>query len=237
MKKHYNLNRSYFLAALVMVFMLSSCQKSSYEEQTFDDVFDTSQIQTLNSSIENAKSLNDLPAELADESLDVPEGLETMSATEMSSFLEKNLILSDTEISLLLKNDSKTYLEVIDRICSLPPQVAALNYNFSKVKESSLNKFTLVQKQNLVNFYSNDYYSAIKELQNYMNAMIIKPLKNVQQLGNNSSTLKSAQAKPEPAPFVGYVLIVSNNIYDMWWYYSGDGKRTKHKGAAGSFPG
>lgn len=236
MKNHYNLTRSCFLALLVLVSVFTSCQKS-IRNQTFDDVFDTSQIQSLNLSVENAQTLDDLPAEFADGSMDVPTGLEEFTAADMISYLEKNLTLSNTEISLLLKNDSKTYLEVIDRICSLPPQVAALNYDFSNVKKSSMSKYVLLQKENLENFYSNDYYSAIKELQNYMKTSIIRPLNNMQTLVNNSNTLKSAQMKPKPKPFVEFVLITSNNIWDMWWHYTTDGKRTKHKGAAGSFPG
>lgn len=236
MKNHYNLNRSSFLAFLVMVFVFASCQKS-IRIQTFDDVFDTSQIQALNSSVEQAKTLDDLPAEFADGSMEVPTGLEEFTAADMISYLEKNLTLSNTEMNLLLKNDSKTYLEVIDRICSLPPQVTALNYDFSAVKKSSMNKYVLLQKENLENFYSNDYYSAIKELQNYMKTSIIRPLNNMQTLVNNSTALKSAQMKPKPAPFVEFVLITSNNVWDMWWHYTTDGKRTKHKGAAGSFPG
>lgn len=240
------MKKQILIRTMVVALMLSSavfftaCQKTN-EVQTFNDVFNTSKIQTLNRLIENSSSLSDLPSELRQIDIAVPEALKNIQIADMISAYEKNVKLSNSEIDLLLKNDITTYLNVIDRISGMPVQLKELNLNFKELKSSSLNKYLLVQKQEPDQYYLDDYYHSVIELQNYMKDYVIQPLRNFNTLIEKSSTLKSTQKDQivETAT-VTYVLITSNNNWDMWWTYTQDGNkknRTKHKGSAGSFPG
>ncbi|HAQ19830.1 MAG TPA: hypothetical protein DCR40_11435 [Prolixibacteraceae bacterium] len=228
---------------VVMALMLSNtvfftaCQKTN-ETQTFNDVFNTSKIQTLNNLVENSSSLSDLPSEFQQIEIAVPEAIKNIQIADLIMTYEQNIKLSNSEIDLLLKNDIATYLDVIERISGLPAQIKALNLNFTEVKNSSLNKYLLVQKQEPDQYYLDDYYHSVIELQNYMKDFVIQPLRNFNALVEKSATLKSAMTKPDPT--ITYQLIVSNNNWDMWWTYTTVGKKiikTKHKGAKGSFPG
>lgn len=231
---------------VVMALMLSNtvfftaCQKTN-ETQTFNDVFNTSKIQTMINLVENSSSISDLPSEFRQIDIAVPEALKNIQIADMIRVYEQNIKLSDSEIDLLLKNDITTYLNVIDRISGMPAQLKDLNLNFKELKSSSLNKYLLIQKQEPDQYYLDDYYHSVIELQNYMKDYVIQPLRNFNNLIEKSATLKSAQRDMvvETAT-VTYILITSNNNWDMWWTITQDGdkkSRTKHKGSAGSFPG
>jgi hypothetical protein len=146
-------------------------------------------------------------------------------------------MLSSQEIDLLLKNDSKTYIDVINRMGSLPANIARLKIDFSEVKSSGLNKYLLVQKAETDNFYSDDYYSAVLAMKYYIQSKVIEPMNTLKKAvitippGNGGDQ----DVHSDVLPYLK--LITSNNNWDMWWAYWGDGTRTKHKGAAGSFPG
>lgn len=215
----------------------TACQKSE-ESQTFNDVFNTAKIQNLNDLVASSTSLADLPSEFQQVGISIPDELYNITITDMIASYEKNIELSSSEVDLLLKNDVTTFLRVTDRMSGLPDQIKALNLDFSELKKSSLNKYLLVQKQEPDQYYIDDYYHSVLELQNYMKNYVIQPLKDFNKLVEVSATLKSAQSKPDPT--VTYQLIVSNNNWDMWWTYTVVGKKivkTKHKGATGSFPG
>jgi len=237
MKKQILFRTMVLIAVFSINVVFTACQKSE-EVQTFNDVFDTEKIQTLNDLVAQSSSLADLPAEFQQVDISIPDGLYNITIADMISSYEKNIELSGSEIDLLLKNDITTFLQVTDRISGLPVQLKALNINFNELKKSSLNKYLLVQKQEPDQYYIDDYYHSVIELQNYMKNYVIQPLKDFNILIEKSPTLKSAQKQPDPT--VTYQLIVSNNNWDMWWTYTQVGKKivkTKHKGASGSFPG
>jgi len=233
--------RTFLMIALLFscTVWMTSCQKNE-EVQTFNDVFNVEKIQTLNEVVANSASVNDLPTEFKQTDL-VNESLKSIDLNTLISSYEKNIKLSTSDVDLLLKNDIDTYLKVIDQISSLPEPLKNLNLDFSAVKSSPLNKYLLVQKQNPDQYYVDDYYTSVVELQNYMKNYVIQPLKNFQELAEKSEVLKSTAKNPVvETTTVTYVLITSNNNWDMWWTYVQVGKKikkTKHKGAAGSFPG
>ncbi len=235
--------QNFFRHGLVMALILSpaviftSCEKSTVESQTFNDVFSTEKIQSLNILIENTATLYELPGEFQQPAFSIPEGLKDIVIADLIASYEQNIKLSGSETDLLLKNDITTFLKVIDRMSGVPQQIKALNLDYSNLKSSSLNKYLLEKKQEPDQYYVDNYYQSVIELQTYMKDFVIKPLKNFNQLVEKTPALKSAQANPDPS--LTYQLIVSNNNYDMWWTYEQIGKKivkTKHKGAAGSFP-
>jgi len=223
------------VALLLMGVILFSCQKDQYI-QKFDDVFDLSGVNELNMKIENASSISDLTGEFTNVNITVPEGLQHVDLNQIIEEYKSNIKLSSTEVDMLLKNDSKTYIDVINRFGSLPAQIKDLNLNFEEVKSSPLNKYLVRQKVQTDNFYSDDYYSAILAYRNFIESEIIQPMENL----NRAMNLKSAgnsQTVTEEEVYPYYVLITSNNNWDMWWAYWNDGTRTKHKGSSGDFPG
>jgi hypothetical protein len=217
-----------FIMVFALVLLLGSCQKT-VKMQTFNDVFDISGIETLNSQLALAKTVADLPAEIGEVNFAVPEGMKNITPAEIANWYEKNIKLSNAEVDMLLKNDSKTYIDVINRMASLPPEMGIITADdFKALKNSDLNKYLLKQIDQPENFYSTDYYSAIIALQNYIKVAVIEPMNLVSSI---------ADAGNKPPIILGYKIITRNNIWDMWWVYWGDGTRTKHKGAAGSYPG
>lgn len=233
MKKHANSNTVTKIFSMMLVILLFiSCEKQEYI-QNFDDVFDVSGIEALNQKIANAADLSNT---LNGVDVKIPAGLENVTLDEMIDHYTKSVQLSTSEIDMLLKNDSKTYIDIVNRMGSLPPSVSKLKIDFSELKNSNLNQYLLVQKQETDNFYSDDYYSAILAMKYYIESMVIEPLNELKKAvitippGNPGSYVP-------PSEVPRFVLIVSNNNWDMWWAYWSDGTRTKHKGAAGSFPG
>ena len=216
---------------LIMVFALvlfmGSCQKTE-KIQTFKDVFDTSGIEELNSKMAVAKTVGDLPVELNAANFAVPEGIKNITPAEIVAWYKKNIVLTDAEVDMLLKNDSKTYMDVMNRMASFPPAMGDITADdFKALKSSDLNKYLLKQIDQPENFYSTDYYSAIVELQNFIKVAVIDPMNMVAVASDIIPT----------SIIIKYKIISQNNIWDMWWAYWSGGQRTKHKGAVGSFPG
>lgn len=222
-------------AIVTLVLIFTACEKT-YEIQTFNDVFDTSGVKALNEKITRQESINGLNDEFSKVNLTVTNALENVTLDEMLIHFRQSIELSPVEIDMLLKNDSRTYIDVINRFGSMPAQMKSITADdFKPVKSSSLNSYLLKIKDEPENFYSSDYYTAVLEMQKYIVAEVIEPM----------SVLKNAVITIPPgdedyvteATVDYYKLIVSNNVWDMWWTYWSDGTRTKHKGAAGSFPG
>lgn len=235
MKKHANFNRLSQIICFSFLILLFSCDKPEKYNQKFDDVFDVSGVEALNEKISDPGSISVLNEEFANVNLDIAGALENISLDEMLAHFNKSMELSPVEIDMLLKNNSKTYIDVINRFGSLPAQMESLAADdFKPLRQSSLNKYLLKVKAEPVYFYSTDYYTAILELQKYMKDEVIEPMnllkKAVISPGKNLPP-------PTPATILKYKIITLNNVWDMWWTYWSDGTRTKHKGGAGSFPG
>lgn len=226
-KKH----KILLLPALVC-FLFTSCVKTDVM-QTFNDVFDTSGIEVLNAKMASAKTVQDLPTEMLQVSLVVPEKFKKVSPAEIADWYSANIRLSDTEVDLLLRNDSRTYINVINRMASFPPEMGSLTAaDFKALKASSLDKYLIRVVEQPDNFYSTDYYSAVMAMQDYLKSAVINPMKSTITIPPGSGEY------PAPQVYLLYYKVISlNNIWDMWWTYWSDGTRTKHKGAAGSFPG
>jgi len=223
---------------LSLLLTVSSCQKTE-KMQTFNDIFDTSGIETLNERFRTARTVADLPLELGTAGFSVPEGIKNITPESIAAWYKKNMVLSGTEVDLLLKNDSRTYIDVINRMASFPPEMGKLkSEDFNSLKASVLNKYALKQLEETENFYSTDYYSAILALQNYLKIAVIAPMESVAGDPPVVTVPPGSGQYPNPPVYILYFkMITMNNIWDMWWTYWSDGTRTKHKGAAGSFPG
>ncbi len=235
MKKQAQL-KSWPKAIFILLFAVGifSCEKQEYI-QKFDDVFDVSGVESLNQEISRSVTIEDLSGVLGQVTLQVPQELQDVSLDEMIDHYTKSIKLTSKEIDLLLKNDSKTYLDVVNRFGSLPPKIAALNIDYKEIKTGPLNKFMVKQKAQTENFYSDDYYSAVLAYQNYIQNNVIEPISMLKK-----AAVTVPPGNPGSGPngvITGYKLITSNNNRDMWWTYWSDGKRTKHVGASGSFPG
>ncbi len=234
MKKQIPFNYAKKVMYLLFCFVfLLSCDKLE-NTQKFDDVFDISGVIELNQKIESAKTQSDLSGVFENVTLNIPDGMKDISLDEMIDHYKSNIKLSSKEIDLLLKNDSKTYIDVINRFGCLPPQIRDLNIDFGEIKSSSLNKFLVVQKSDTENFYSDDYYSAVLALQDFIKDAVIRPMSSLKSKvvtigpGNPNLVPDDDDGIPER-----YKLITSNNIWVMWWAYWSDGTRTKHRGAQG----
>lgn len=236
-------------AILVLAVMLLagiSCEKSR-DIQTFDDVFDLSGVEALNGKVMSARSADDLVKIFENTQLSVPSSLSKITLTELAEHFSRNLELTPHEVDMLLKNDSRTYIEVINRFGSMPAVVGELGAkSFESLKAGPMGEFTLKVKEEPQNFYTNDYYSAVLAMQSFISNSVVAPMKAVAAAANeNASSGKDGKTIPpgldkDPAPgavILFYKLIASNKIFDIWWTYWSDGSRTKHKGAAGSFPG
>jgi hypothetical protein len=230
-----------FLAIMVLTFgLFSSCEKT-IRTQTFDDILDVSNVEKLTSAIETAETLDNLPVAFAENSLVLPEGLNPDELGGMISFMEKNLKLSSSETDLLLKNDLDTYFEVVDRICSLPPQMESVDFDFGSLDSSDLNDYMMVSKEDPTNLYNDDYYSAIKEYQNLIQTSIIQPLKSIQAAYEKTIPLKSAQLSGNSksnSEKVKIVIIIqcqnSKEVEKKKEKDKKDKKDKKHKGSKGS---
>lgn len=235
-----HLSRMIFLLAAMAI--LLSCERTR-DIQTFDDVFDISGVEKLNYQIYNAKDFTDLSAVIGAAKIIVPESFTKVTPGQLADHISRNLILSNQEIDMLLKNDSRTYIAVINRFGSLPDVMSDISSkDFAALKASELGEYSLKVREEPQNFYSNDYYSAVLAMQTFLTSSVIAPLQAVATVSNNSNDSKKVPPglDKEPAPgstIDSFVLISSSKIWDMWWTYWSDGTRTKHKGSAGSFPG
>lgn len=229
---------SYFcrtFTALAGILLLVSCQKVD-KVQKFDDVFDISGIMDLNARIDSAKSISGLTTIIEGSGLKVTETISASKLEQMYSSLEQNIKLSETETERLLHNDPNTLLQVIERFGNLPAEFGDKNTNFEELGTSPLKKYLLVKREEPgINFYPEDYYSAVQAYRGYIENCIIKPIKKLHTI-----VLHDQNQLPNGAVFQYYVLITRNNNWDMWWSYWRFGNiiiKIKHKGGSGSFPG
>lgn len=195
----------------------TSCEKTTTEKQTFDDVFDTSQIQALNSIVENSSTLSDLPDEFNQVEIKMHDDLNNLDINNIVSSMEQKIKFSKSEVDLLLQNDVATYIKVVNRLNSLPAQLEGIEVNFPVLENSPLNKYDLIQKEELTNYYTNDYYHAALELQDYMKNKVILPLRNLNKLVENTNSLKSASTndKDDKNKCNSVVANIFKNIFDL----------------------
>ena len=114
----------------------------------------------------------------------------------------------------------------------MPPQLGKVTGDdFKAIKNSELSLYLVKQVSETENFYSTDYYSAIMALQGYLKGAIEDPWKHYKTIPPGSGEYPTGETIER------IVAISLNNIWDMWWVYWSDGTRTKHKGAAGTYPG
>jgi hypothetical protein len=238
MKKQFLFRMMVLIAVLSIQVVFTACQKSE-ETQTFDDVFNTANIQVLNELVVNSGTLSDLPAEFSEINLEVPEALNNILISDLISAMEQKVKISNSEVDLLLQNDITTYSNIVDRIGGLTIDMEVLNNAFTEVQSSSLNKYLLIQKQELNQYYEDDYYHSILELQNYMEDFVIKPLKNINKLAEKTEILKSATADKtkDDKTKKSVVVVILKNKKDMDDKYEKDKKdkkEKKHKGSKGN---
>lgn len=238
MKKQILFRTMVLIAVFSINVVFTACQKSE-EVQTFDDIFNTTNIQALNDLVVNSGTLSDLPEEFSQVDLVIPEALANIQLNDLISAMERNNKISNSEVDLLLQNDITTYSNIIDRISGLPIELEALNSTFTEVQSSSLNKYLLIQKQDLNLYYIDDYYHSILELQSYMEDFVIQPLKNINKLAENTELLKSATADKDKDNKTksSLVVVILKNKKDMDDKYEKDKKdkkEKKHKGSKGN---
>jgi hypothetical protein len=183
MKTKGNFNTTLRLTVMfALILFITSCQKSE-KIQTFNDVFNTSGIEGLNAKISEAKTLADLPMELVNATLTIPEKFNSITPAEIAGWYKENIKLTDEEIDMLLKNNSKTYIDVINRMASFPQGLGSFSADdFKGLKSSSLEKFLLKKIEEPDNFYSTDYYSAVLALRDYLECSVIEPMIELNEL-------------------------------------------------------
>lgn len=238
-------NQTLFRTLLVLTLVISpavfftSCQKTIVN-QTFDDVFNTTNIQNLNAMVEKSTILNDLPEEFQLVDASTQAALQNIQISDIINSYEKNIKISSKEIDLLLQNDIDTYIEVIERISGLPSELNALNLNLSELGNTPMSKYSLIQKQEPDEYYTDDYYTAVTELQNYMKEYIIQPLRTLNTLVENSVSLKSGSTisgndkEKEDKTKSAIIVITCKNDKDMNDAYLKDAKIKKEKKHKGS---
>lgn len=216
------------LLTISSILMLTACEKNE-KAQTFDDVFDISGVVALNKSIDNCTSVASLTSLVRDLNLDVPAKMSSSNLDDMCKALEKNLELSVEETDRLLKNDPEALLSVLTRFGELPAEFGDKNMDFSELENSKMKDYLLKQKEEPgINYYPDDYYSAIQAYRDYIEKCVIQPLKHIREI-----ELKSQDQLPEGAHFEYYVLIAMNHNWTMWWSYWRCGNniyKIKHKG-------
>lgn len=237
MKKS-NLLRTVLAMSLLLssAVYFTSCQKTN-EAQTFNDVFSTTNIQALNTLMQNSNALTDLPEEFSNVEVRVPEAL-NVQISEMITLIEKNIVLSSAEIDLLLQNDVTTYSDVVARFAGTNIPMEELDVAFTDLTSSSLNKYLLVQKQEIDQYYVDDYYHSVIELQSYMKDYVIQSLRNFNTLVENTEVLKSATTdKSNEKKKETIQVVILKNKKDMDDAYEKkvkEEKEKKHKGSKGN---
>lgn len=238
--KHQIYFRMLVLIALLLsnTVFFTSCQKTN-ETQTFNNVFNTSNIQTFNDLMQNSSTLSDMPDDFKVFDFSVADAVNNIQVSELISSLEQNIKLSSSEIDLLLQNDITTYENVIARISTLQVPSEVLNVAFTELQNSSLTKYLLIQKQDLSQYYNDDYYNSIIELQRYMKDFVIQPLRNFNTLVKNTDALKSAATdkdKDKKTKSACVVVILKNkkDMDDKYEKKAKEEKEKKHKGSKGN---
>lgn len=236
MKKLYSIKLSFHVIAVAIGLALTiSCQKPD-KTQTFEDIFDVSGIMDLNQKIDTSNSLTSLAELVKNANINVSETLTAEKVEKMYSSLEQSLQLTVSEKEKLLRNDPDALIEVLKRFGNLPPEFGDKSSKFEELEKSSINKYLLVHNGTPgLNYYPEDYYSAIQAYRRYVEKCIIWPLKKIHIV-----LLHDESQLPKHAVLMYYILITRNNNWDMWWSYWWYGctiYRIKHKGGSGSFPG
>lgn len=235
MKKFYSFRDLCKISVAGLVFLTLACQKPD-EVQTFDDIFDISGIMELNQKIDAADNLAGLSALVKDANLNVSENMTAEKVEKMYTDLETAIQLSMSEKEKLLRNDPEALMQVLTRFGNLSPEFGDKNTRFDDLKNSPISKYLLVQNGKPdIDYYPEDYYSAIQAYKRYVEKCIICPLKKIHVI-----LLHDQSELPDNAHLMYYILITRNNNWDMWWsywYYGCKIYRIKHKGGSGSFPG
>ena len=210
------------------ILMLTACDKNE-KTQTFDDVYDISGVLTLNKSIDTCTSVASLTSLVRDLKLNVPAEMSASKLEDMCKALENNLKLTDSETDRLLKNDPEALMSVLDRFGELPAEFGDRNMDFTELENSKMQTYLLKQKEEPgINYYPDDYYSAIQAYKGYIEKCVIQPLRHIITI-----ELKSQDQLPAGAHFEYYVLIAMNHNWKMWWSYWRCGNiiyKIKHKG-------
>lgn len=232
MKKHTFFNCwNKIIYLLSFVIFLVSCAKTEYIQE-FDDIFDITGVNELNQKIESAGTLDDLSGIFDNTVFQVPERIQNIGLDDLIDYYNNSIQLSSDEIDMLLKNDSRTYLAIINRFGSLPPQISDLNLDFAEIKSSHLNKYLIVQKQGIKNFYSDDFYSAVISMQDFIKNSVIGPLRNVKNMGN----LKSS--KIEFDDFSHRIIIIYTfDLHELWLTFLEGYQGNQHHGGGGGHHG
>ena len=216
------------LLTISFILMLTACKKNE-KTQTFDDVFDVSGIQALNNSIYASQSVASLTSLVSDLNLKVPVSMSSSKLEEMCTALEKKLELTDAETDRLLKNDPEALLSVLTRFGELPAEFGDKNMDFTELENSKIQDYLLKQKEEPgINYYPDDYYSAIQAYRGYIEKCVIKPLKHIRTI-----ELNCQDQLTKGASFDCFVLIAMYNNWEMWWSYWSCGNKIykiKHKG-------
>jgi hypothetical protein len=221
------------VASFAIVYF-TSCTKNE-EIQTFDDVYDVSGILALNRSIDTCQSTASLASLIKDMDMPVPSGISISRIDEMCTALQKSLELTDSETDKLLRNDPDALLSVLERFGNLPEEFGDKNMSFADLENSPMNRYRLIQKEEPgINYYADDYYSAVQEYRRFIESCVIKPLMHIRTV-----VLKDQSELPAGANFEYYVIITINHNWAMWWSYWRYGNtiyKIKHKGGASSVP-
>ena len=179
-----NCFRSYchVFVTILAVLLFTSCEKHE-KAQTFEDVFDVSGINTLNQSIESSSSVAGLASIVQDISLTVPDAISVSKLDEICTMLENKMELTDSETDKLLKNDPDALVSVIRRFGELPSEFGDKDMDFTDLQNSSLSQYLLVKRDEPgINYYPDDFYSAVQAYRSYIEKCVIKPLKHVRIL-------------------------------------------------------
>ena len=223
------------LVTISGISLLSSCQKHE-KALTFDDVYDVSGITALNNLIDTVESAAGLASLVKDLSLNVPAGMSVTKLHEMCTMLERKLELTDSETDRLLRNDPEALMSVVTRFGDLPSEFGDKNMSFSDLENGPMNKYLLIHKTEPgINYYPEDYYSAVQAYKGYIEKCVIEPLKDIETV-----VLKSQDQLPACVHIEYYVLIAMNNQWSIWWSYWKYGNticKIRHKGGSNSFPG
>lgn len=214
--------------------LISSCEKHA-RVLTFDDVYDVSGILNLDNSIDTSASVTSLANIVSNIQLNVPQAMTTDKLDEICATLEKNLELTQDETDRLLRNDPDALMEVLERFGNLPAEFGDKNMDFSELENTDMRRHMLVEKEAPgIDYYPDDYYSAVQAYRKYVEKCIIKPLKHIRII-----ELHSQSQLPRGAHFEYYVFIKMNHHWAMWWSYWRYGNciyKIRHKGGWGSFP-
>jgi hypothetical protein len=215
--------------------LLSSCQKHE-KELTFDDVYDVSGISVLNNKIQTSENMAGLASLVKDLSLTVPADISVSKLDEMCTTLESKLVLTVSETDRLLRNDPEALISVVTRFGDLPSEFGDKNMRFSDLENGPMSQYLLKHKTEPgINYYPEDYYSAVQAYKGFIEKCVIKPMKHIKTV-----VLKDQDQLPDNAKLEYYVLIAMNNNWSMWWSYwsyCNTIYKIRHKGGSNSFPG